>query len=384
LDLQKPLFFLDGVAMAIRIESISKWFGENRVVNQLSLDVNDREFLVLLGPSGSGKSTVLRMVAGLLVPDEGRILLDGTDITQVPPQQRGFGYVFQNYSIFPHMTVAENIEYGLRIRKVALSERRARGTHLLELVGLVGLGDRYAGQLSGGQLQRVALARSLAYDPKVLLLDEPFGALDAKIRVQLRQSVKRVVREIGVTAVMVTHDQDEAFELADRVAVINQGCLEQVGCADDIYYNPSAHFIADFVGDINFIEGRVTEAGKETCSIELPGGSVACRRGYYSFQPRQPVLYGIRPEQMRVSLLEPESYENGIRGLIEKSLFLGDTTEYAIRLSDNHLLNVKVLNYLFVDGMVMPYELSEHIWLIWSQGSGIILERESTKQGKLL
>ncbi len=364
--------------MAIRIESISKWFGENPVVNQLSLDVNDREFLVLLGPSGSGKSTVLRMVAGLLMPDEGRILLDGTDITQAPPQQRGFGYVFQNYSIFPHMTVAENIEFGLKIRKVSLSERRVRGKHLLELVGLGGLGERYAGQLSGGQLQRVALARSLAYDPKVLLLDEPFGALDAKIRVQLRQSVKRIVREIGVTTVMVTHDQDEAFELADRVAIMNQGCLEQVGSASDIYYNPSTRFVADFVGDINFIEGCVTASGKEMCHVELPGGSLAGRRGCYSFQPGQQVLYGVRPEQMRVSLLEPKSYENGIEGVIEKSLFLGDTTQYTIRLTDNRLLSVRVLNYLFIDGMVMPWELNEHIWLIWSQESGIILVREGT------
>ncbi len=359
--------------MAICMAGISKWFGKNQVVKELSLRVADGEFLVLLGASGSGKSTVLRMVAGLTMPDTGQILLNGMDITRTKPQERGFGYVFQNYSIFPHMTVAENIAFGLKIRKKNPAERRERVENLLHLVGMEGLGERYAGQLSGGQLQRVALARSLAYDPKVLLLDEPFGALDAKIRVQLRHSVRNIVREIGVTTIMVTHDQDEAFEMADRIAVLNQGRIEQVGGASDIYYNPTTCFTANFVGDMNMFEGTVTGSDTENCEIGLSGGVRIRRRGKHPFLPGQRVLYGVRPEQMRVSLLEPASHENGIPGVIENCLFLGRTSQYGIRLSDRRLLSVCLLNYLFMDGMTVPYEMNEEVWLIWSQGAGIIL-----------
>ncbi|MCX5810877.1 MAG: ABC transporter ATP-binding protein [Proteobacteria bacterium] len=363
--------------MAMVIEQISKRYGELCVVDRASLDVSDGELVVLLGSSGSGKSTILRMIAGLAVPDEGRILLNGRDITRLPPQQRGMGFVFQNYSIFPHMTVAENIEFGLKIRNVPVSQRQARREYLLGLVDLYGMGPRYSSQLSGGQQQRVALARSLAYEPPVLLLDEPFGAIDAKTRIQLRQSLKKIVKEVGVTTMMVTHDQEEAFELADRVAIVNKGCIEQYGFPNDVYYSPSTQFTADFVGDINFFEGSVLDSSGECCEIELFEGIPVYRRGRYPFQQGQRVLYGVRPEQIRVSLLEPENYENGINGTIEKSMFLGDITRYSIRLADNRLLDVQVLNYLFIDGMVMPYELNEKVWLIWSQGSGIILADEA-------
>lgn len=214
----------------IRLENIGKQYGASRVVEGISLEVNEAEFVVLLGSSGSGKSTILRMVAGLIMPDEGRILLNEADITRLPPQERGFGFVFQNYSIFPYMTVAENIGFGLKIRKIPQAEKQLRTERLLEMVGLEGLGLRYANQLSGGQLQRVALVRALAYDPKVLLLDEPFGAVDAKIRIQLRKSLKGIVGEMGVTTLMVTHDQQEAFELADRIAVVNRGASNSAPC----------------------------------------------------------------------------------------------------------------------------------------------------------
>jgi len=363
--------------MAILIEQISKRYGNHSVVDRVSLDVADGEFVVLLGSSGSGKSTILRIIAGLILPDDGRILLNEKDITMIPPQRRGFGFVFQNYSIFSHMTVAENIEFGLKIRNAPASERRARREYLLELVGLAGLDSRYARQLSGGQQQRVALARSLAYEPRVLLLDEPFAAVDAKTRIQLRQSLKEIVKEIGVTTIMVTHDQEEAFELADRVAIVNKGRIEQYGLPSDIYYRPVTQFTADFVGDINFFEGRITASTGERCEIELFGQRRVYRRGRCSFQPGQQIRYGVRPEQIRVSLLIPEDHENGINGIIEKSLFLGGITRYLIRLTNNLLLDVQVLNYLFMDGMVMPYELGEQVWLIWSQGSGIILADET-------
>ena len=359
--------------MSIVIEKISKSFGNNRIVDTISLDVEDKEFSVLLGPSGCGKSTILRLIAGLLMPDEGRILLNGKDIASLPPQQRGMGFVFQNYSIFPHMTIAENIEFGLKIRNVPASQRQARQEYLLRLVDMEGMGSRSASQLSGGQMQRVALARALAYEPHLLLLDEPFSAVDVKTRIQLRHSLKKIVKEIGVTTVMVTHDQEEAFELAERIAIVNKGRIEQYGYPSDIYYSPLTQFTADFVGNINFFEGRIIISSEKICEIELFGHRKVYRSGCYPFQAGQQVLYGVRPEQIRVSLLEPQSYENGIDGIIEKRMFLGDMTRYAIRLSNDRLLDVQVLNYLFIEGMVMPYELNEQVWLIWSRESGIIL-----------
>src|SRR6266542_4376425 len=203
--------------MSIILEQVTKRFGSQWVVDNVSLEVADKELFVLLGSSGSGKSTILRMIAGLTQPTSGRILLHERDVSNLPPQQRGTGFVFQNYSIFRHMTVAENIEFGLKIRKVSADERARKRDELLDLVGLMGLGSRYASQLSGGQLQRVALARALAYEPSVLLLDEPFGALDVRIRGQLRRSLKEIQRRLNVATILVTHDQEEAFELADRI-----------------------------------------------------------------------------------------------------------------------------------------------------------------------
>src|SRR5215467_11630835 len=206
--------------MSILLEQLTKRYQGHPVVNNVSLEVADGEFFVLLGPSGSGKSTILRMIAGLTGIDQGRVLLHGRDVGALPPQQRGVGFVFQHYALFRHMSVAENVEFGLRIRKVPAAERRRKRDELLELAGLAGLGARMPRQLSGGQQQRVALARALAYQPEVLLLDEPFGALDAKIRVDLRRTLRRIQRELGMTTIFVTHDQEEAFELADRMAVM--------------------------------------------------------------------------------------------------------------------------------------------------------------------
>jgi sulfate transport system ATP-binding protein len=224
--------------MSIVLEQISKRYENQWVVDNVSLEVANKELFVLLGSSGSGKSTILRMIAGLTRPAGGRVFLHGRDVTSLTPQERGTGFVFQNYSIFRHMTVGENIEFGLRIRKTAKGERKQRREQLLDLVGLSGLGNRYAHQQSGGQQQRVALARALAYEPDVLLLDEPFGALDVKIRAQLRRSLKEIQRRLGVTTILVTHDQEEAFELADRIGVLDRGRLLEVGPAENIYAEP--------------------------------------------------------------------------------------------------------------------------------------------------
>jgi sulfate transport system ATP-binding protein len=230
--------------VSIVLDRLTKLYAGRRVVDGVSLEVGDGELFVLLGSSGSGKSTVLRLIAGLAREDEGTITLFGRDVTGLAAQERGVGFVFQNYSIFRHMTVTRNIEFGLRLRRVPRSERKRRSDELLELIGLGGLGGRFAHELSGGQQQRVALARALAYEPRVLLLDEPFGALDAKIRIQLRRTLREIQRALKVTTILVTHDQDEAFELGDRIGVVEQGRLLEVGSAEAHYARPHSFCIA--------------------------------------------------------------------------------------------------------------------------------------------
>lgn len=256
--------------MTITIEGAVKRYGSNPVVNNVSLQMDDAELLVLIGPSGSGKSTLLRMIAGLSPMDAGQITLHGRDVTHVPPQQRGVGFVFQNYALFRHMSAADNVEYGLKVRRVPAAKRRARVAELLELVGLDGLGRRLPSQLSGGQQQRVALARALAFRPEVLLLDEPFGALDAKIRADLRRSVRRIQREIGISTIFVTHDQEEAFALADRVGVMHDGQLVEVGPSEELYHAPRHQFTATFLGGANLILGLTTSKGVRIGQANFP------------------------------------------------------------------------------------------------------------------
>jgi sulfate transport system ATP-binding protein len=242
--------------MSIVLENVSKRYGEQTVVNNVSLEIKDGEFFVLLGSSGSGKTTVLNIIAGLTSADEGRILLHSRDVTDLPTQKRNVGFVFQNYALFEYMTIAENIEFGLQIRKVPKKDRQVKRDELLELVGLVGLGDRMPRQLSGGQQQRVALARALALEPDVLLLDEPLGALDAKIRTELRRSLKAIQEQLGVATILVTHDQEEAFDLADRIGVMSYGRLIEVGTPRDLYMHPQTEFVASFLGTANILLGK--------------------------------------------------------------------------------------------------------------------------------
>ena len=256
--------------MSIVLDGVTKRFGGQIVVERVSLEIADGELFVLLGSSGSGKSTILRIIAGLTMPDAGTVSLHGEDVTRLPPQQRGTGFVFQNYSIFRHMSVAENVEFGLMIRKVPPRERAQRRDALLDLVGLVGLGSRRPHQLSGGQQQRVALARALAYEPRVLLLDEPFGALDAKIRKQIRRSFADIQATLGVTTILVTHDQEEAFDLADRIGVIEHGHLLEVGEPETLYARPRTSFVATFVGAGNVLAGRATQGAAHFGSVKLP------------------------------------------------------------------------------------------------------------------
>jgi sulfate/thiosulfate transport system ATP-binding protein len=285
--------------MSIILENLTKRYGNQFVVDDVSLEVTDGELFVLLGASGSGKSTILRMIAGLSTPSSGRILLHERDVTALTPQERGTGFVFQNYSIFRHMSVSENIEFGLKIRKVPRPERTQKREQLLDLVGLNGLGNRYAHQLSGGQQQRVALARALAYEPNVLLLDEPFGALDVKIRAQLRRSLKGIQRRLGVTAILVTHDQEEAFELADRIGVLERGRLLEVGAGEVLYTQPKSLFAATFLGAGTVLVGRASDGQAKFGALSLPIPPAVAHED----DARVQLLF--RPEQVALSAAQP-------------------------------------------------------------------------------
>lgn len=280
--------------MAIGLEHLTRRYDGHPVVNDVTLNIEDGEFFVLLGPSGSGKSTILRMIAGLTRNDAGRVLIHGRDATYLAPQERGIGFVFQQYALFQHMTVAENIEFGLRVRRMPRLERRKRCNELLEMVGLIGLADRVPRQLSGGQQQRVALARALAPRPSVLLLDEPFGALDARIRVDLRRSLRQIQRDVGITTLFVTHDQEEAFELGDRLGVMNAGRLLEVGPAPELYFRPQTEFVATFLGSANLLVGESTSDGVQLGAVRFPLGTQSLpaetRRVQVLFRPEDVTL----------------------------------------------------------------------------------------------
>lgn len=245
--------------MRLELEGVAKRFEGVFALENISLSVESPEFVCLLGPSGCGKTTLLRLIAGLTTLDEGRILLDGADLSAVPARERGFGIVFQAYSLFPNMTVAANVGYGLRIRGVAPAKIATRVAELLELIQLPHLAERYPWQLSGGQQQRVALARAVAVEPKLLLLDEPLSALDAKVRVELRAEIRALQRRLGILTIMVTHDQEEAMSLADRIVCMQKGRIAQVGTAQELYHHPASHFVADFMGVSNLIDLKTAE-----------------------------------------------------------------------------------------------------------------------------
>jgi len=280
--------------MSIHVRGISKSFGSFKALDRVSLEVPEGTLLALLGPSGSGKTTLLRIIAGLEFPDTGSIEEDGADVTERHARDREVGFVFQHYALFRHMSVFENIAFGLRVRKAPQAEVNAKVEELLRLVRLEGLGGRKPAQLSGGQRQRVALARALAIRPKILLLDEPFGALDAKVRVELRQWLRRLHDEIGMTSVFVTHDQEEAFELADTVVVMNHGRIEQEGTPDDVFDHPATPFVMDFLGNVNVYHGRV-ENGRafwHGIPIDYPD--------YPHAQAREARVY-LRPHELELS-----------------------------------------------------------------------------------
>ncbi len=317
--------------MSITLDQITKRYQCAPVVNDVSIDIGDGEFFVLLGPSGSGKSTLLRAIAGLPGVDHGRISLHGRDVTHVAARQRGVGLVLQNYALFRHMTVADNIEFALRVRRMKASLRRERRRELLRLVALEGMDDRLPSQLSGGQQQRVAVARALAHKPEVLLLDEPFGALDAKIREELRRTIREVQRELGITTVLVTHDQEEAFALADRIGIMNLGRLLEMGRPENLYARPATRFVATFLGAANLVLARHTARG--ICV----GGDPVTALGSTSAPAARDheVVAVLRPEDIEIAPSRDELRSNFLgRGTVEQLLFVGANERLRVRLNN--------------------------------------------------
>jgi putative spermidine/putrescine transport system ATP-binding protein len=304
---------------AVRLENVEKRFGEVVAVAGIDLDVRDGEFFSMLGPSGSGKTTTLRMIAGFELPTSGQILLHGRDVTRTPPFERDVNTVFQDYALFPHMTVGDNVAYGLMIKKVKRASRVERVTEALRMVRLVGYERRRPGQLSGGQRQRVALARALVNRPRVLLLDEPLGALDLRLREEMQIELKQIQQEVGITFIYVTHDQGEALTMSDRLAVFNHGRIEQIGTPAQVYERPATQFVAGFVGTSNLLTDETAE--------RVVG---------------QPGTFTVRPEKIRLSEPdeEPRSDESSSLGHIRKVIYLGPETRYIVELDGGTRMTV--------------------------------------------
>lgn len=319
---------------SVVLEHVSKHYGQIAAVHALNLEVRAGEFITLLGPSGCGKTTTLRMIAGFVEPSEGRLYIGGEDVTWLPPQKRAIGMVFQDYALFPHLTIRENIGFGLVERRVAREKIAARVSELLELIRLPGVEDRFPSELSGGQQQRVALARAIAFPPRVLLMDEPLGALDLKMRETMQLELRQIQQKLAITTIYVTHDQTEAMTMSDRIAVMNGGRIEQLDTPNLIYAAPRSRFVANFVGKVNFLTGRLVAASGEYSEIDTPMGRVRGPR-IEGMAAGTAVTVAVRPERMyRLVGGESVGDRNVLHGRIEFQTFAGNLVHQVVRLAD--------------------------------------------------
>jgi putrescine transport system ATP-binding protein len=359
----------------IRFEHVTKRFGRTTAVDNLTLDIFEREFFCLLGPSGCGKSTLLRLLAGFETPSEGRILLAGEDLTGVPPYRRPVNMMFQSYALFPHLTVARNIAFGLRQDRMPKPEIAACVREMLRLVQLEGLGDRYPEQLSGGQRQRVALARALAKRPKVLLLDEPLAALDKKLREETQFELMDLQVSLGTTFIVVTHDQEEAMTMADRIAVMDRGQLAQVAAPAEIYEQPRTRFIAEFVGEVNIFEGTVAGRDGELWRVKTPSAAAPFLVDDPDevLETGQLVAVAVRPEKMVFHREPPRDWANLLTGEVWDIGYLGDWTIYRIKLQSGETVRISKANVSrFVEA---PVTWEQRVHISFAPDAAVILTR---------
>ena len=334
-------------AAAVRLEHVTKTFGPTTAVDDVSFDVHPGEFLTMLGPSGCGKTTLLRMIAGFISPSSGDIYINDERMTETPAHRRRTGMVFQSYALFPHMTVFDNLAYGLKLRKMGRDEIRRKVDASLELIRLTGYEQRYPRELSGGQQQRVALARAIVINPAVLLLDEPLSNLDYKLRMAMRGEVKRIQRDTGITAVFVTHDQAEALTMSDRIVVLSKGRVAQIGKPVEIYENPSSKFVADFIGEANFFDGTVVESSVSGVAISVgPLAVHAASRADDLPRIGQSATCSVRPEKLRIQRpgVHPEHARNVYDAVVEDHDYLGAVVRYYVRVGGTVTVKVDEKN----------------------------------------
>ena len=358
----------------IEFRGVTKRFGSFTAVDNQSLIIYEREFHALLGPSGCGKTTLLRMLAGFEKPTEGEILLDGRSLAGVPPHRRPVNMMFQSYALFPHMTIERNIAFGLRQDRMPRAEIATRVDKMLRLVKLEGLGGRKPDQLSGGQRQRVALARALAKRPKVMLLDEPLAALDRKLREETQFELINLQETLGLTFVIVTHDQEEAMTVADRISVMDHGRIVQVAPPAEIYEAPNSRYVADFIGSVNLFQATVTAVGPEQTRLAAEDGFVIAAVGCTDAERDAIVWFAVRPEKVRIGHEPPHGgSHNAIEGEVWDIAYFGDMTLYNVRLDSGKLVRASRLNA--VRSMDRPIAWEDRVWLSWSEDSGVVLVR---------
>ncbi len=357
----------------ILFENITKMFGDFTAVNDLTLGIYEREFFALLGASGCGKSTLLRMLAGFEEPTSGRILLDGQDLRGIPPYRRPVNMMFQSYALFPHMTVEQNIGFGLKQEGMPRADIDKRVEDMLKLVKLTQFAKRKPHQLSGGQRQRVALARSVAKRPKVLLLDEPLGALDKKLREETQFELMDLQQELGLTFVVVTHDQEEAMTMADRIAIMDKGQVMQVATPAEIYEAPETRFVAGFVGNVNMFEGKVKSRTADTIRLQGASGAEIVVANAGDAETGKEVAFAIRPEKIRVSSKKPASDANAMEGEIYDIAYLGDMTVYHVKLVDGQVVKASALNAARV--AEDPLTWNDKAWISFRPDAGVVLTR---------
>lgn len=369
----------------LRFENVTRRFGSFTAVDRISLEIEKGETFSLLGPSGCGKTTLLRMAAGFDMPDEGRIFLDGVDITHLPPDQRPVNTVFQSYALFPHLSIRENIAFGPKLSRRTATEIRSEVERMLELVDLTAHADKKPSQLSGGQKQRVAIARALVNKPKVLLLDEPLAALDLKLRQRLLIELDAIHDEVGITFIYVTHDQSEAMSISDRIAVMNKGIVEQIGKPAEIYEAPRTSFVAAFIGDTNFLDGKIIgciDSRFSRCAIEGLGEIIIDNDKPTS--PGDPIHLSLRPEKILISSDKPHLPENGnlIQGVIEDIIYFGASTRYWIRCGDWRLCAEMQHRTYQLDQS--PLKWGDRVHLHWHANDGYLLEQYREEDESLL